>query len=89
VRVAGEPYEAAVYLDSQGRFDDLVAFYQSALPRAGWGVVAPWRVDEGSGPREASVAVERAGVVALLVLAQDRAGEASTTFLTMEPNREQ
>jgi hypothetical protein len=87
-RVAGQPYEAVVYLDRARGLDDLVAHYQAALPRAGWSVVAPWRVDEGPGPRQASVLVERAGARALLVLARDPAGT-STTFLSMEANREQ
>jgi hypothetical protein len=86
--VAGQPYQAAVYLDDERRFDDLVAHYRSALPRAGWKVIARWKTDEGLGPRQASVVIERAGVLALLLVSQDRA-ETTTTFLTMEANREQ
>jgi hypothetical protein len=86
--VAGRPYQAAVYLDDERQFDDLVAHYRSALPRAGWKVIARWKTDEGLGPRQASVVIERAGVLALLLVSQDRA-ETTTTFLTMEANREQ
>ncbi|HWM87269.1 MAG TPA: hypothetical protein VNO33_15565 [Kofleriaceae bacterium] len=88
MRVAGQPYEAVVYLDGERGLDELVAHYQGALPGAGWKTVAPWKVDEGPGPRQASVFVERAGVLALLLVARDRA-ETTTTFLTMEANREQ
>lgn len=88
LRVADQPYEAVVYLDGERGLDDLTAHYEQALPGAGWKVIAPWRVDEGPGPRQASVVVERAGVLALLLVAQDRA-VTTTTFLTMEANREQ
>lgn len=86
MRVAGQPYEAVIYLDAERGLDELVAHYEAALPQSGWTTVARWRVDEGPGPRQASVVVERAGALALLLLAHDRAGT-STTFLTMEPNR--
>ena len=88
LRVAGQPYQAAVYLDPEQGLDDLVAHYKAALPRSGWKVVARWRNEEGFGPGQASVVIERAGVLALLLIAQDRA-ETTTTFLTMEANREQ
>ncbi len=89
LRVAGQPYEAAVYLDREQKLDDLVAHYRGALPGAGWTVVAPWRVDEGPGPRQASVFIERAGALAMLVVAQDRADLTTTTLMTMEANHEQ
>jgi hypothetical protein len=88
LRVDGQPYEAAVYLDGKRQLDDLVAHYQEALPQSGWKEAARWRVEEGPGPRQASVIVERAGVLALLLVAQD-GPSTSTTFLTMEANREQ
>ena len=88
LRVAGQPYDAIVYLDRAGRMDALVHHYESALPRAGWTIAAPWRVDEGPGPRQASVLVERAGTLALVLVAEDQAGT-STTFASMEATREQ
>lgn len=88
LRVDGQPYEAAVYLDAERGLDELVAHYEKALPGSGWKEVAVWRVEEGPGPRQASVIVERAGVLALLQVAQEGPGT-STTFLTMEANREQ
>jgi hypothetical protein len=88
LRVAGQPYDAVVYLDGARGIDDLVAHYRDALPRSGWAVVADWKVEEGPGPRQASVVVQRAGVLALLVVAQDSAAT-STTFVSMEANREQ
>jgi len=89
LRAAGQPYGTAVYRDRELGFDDLVAHYQRALPGAGWQTVARWRTDEGTGPREASVVIERAGVMALLLVAQDSSESTTTTFLTMEANREQ
>ena len=88
LRVDGQPYEAAVYLDGERGLDELVAHYEEALPHSGWTEVAGWRVEEGPGPRQASVIVERSGVLALLLVAQE-GPRTSTTFLTMEANREQ
>lgn len=89
MRVAGQPYQTAVYLDREKNLDRLVAHYQGALPGAGWAVVAPWAVEEGHGPRQASVFIERDGALAMLVVAQDRADLTTTTLMTMEANREQ
>jgi hypothetical protein len=89
LRVVDQPYEVAIYVDGQRGVDALVNHYQETLPGAGWTVVAGWRVDEGPGPRQASVVVERAGVLALLLVAQDRPATTTTTFLTMEATREQ
>ncbi len=89
MRVAGQPYQTAVYLDREQDLDRLVAHYQGALPGAGWTVVAPWKTDEGPGPRQASVFIEREGALAMLVVAQDRADLTTTTLMTMEANREQ
>ncbi len=83
MRAVGQPYDAIVYLDPVGRLDELVAHYEAALPRAGWTIAAPWQVDEGPGPRQASAMVERAGTLALVQVAQDRTGT-STTFVSME-----
>lgn len=89
MRVAGQPYETAVYLDRELGLDRLVAHYKGALSGAGWTVVAPWRVDEGPGPRQASAFIEREGALAMLVVAQDSAELTTTTLMTMEANREQ
>lgn len=83
MRADGQPYDAIVYLDPVGRLDELVAHYEAALPRAGWTIAAPWQIDEGPGPRQASAMVERAGTLALVQVAQDQRGT-STTFVSME-----
>ncbi len=86
LRVADHPYEVAIYVDGERGVDSLAEHYQATLPGAGWTVVAPWRADEGPGPRQASVVIQRDGVLALLVVAQDRKGATTTTFMTMGGN---
>jgi hypothetical protein len=71
----------AIYRDD-ARFEDVVAFYRAALPRAGWKVLAPWDAQEGT-LRQTSVAVTRDGARALVLIAQDRPDFTTTTFMNL------